>query len=103
MTTQQDLKKELPIDWSAADGEPVQPANQFVAQMGPDAHILNLGFISLPIILDPGDRARISAIKSIPVRVVARVLLTPTNMRELREVLSTHIEKFEKRKQGQEK
>ena len=83
------------IDWSAAFGEPVRPVNQFVAQAGPHEHILTLGFIAPPIVLDSDDQERVKAMKSIPVDVVARILLTPAGMRELAGVLIKHLEKSE--------
>ena len=86
------------IDWSAAYGEPIRPVNQFVAQAGPHGHILTLGFIAPPIVLDLDDQERVKAMKSIPVDVVARILLTPVVMRELADVLSKHIAKSEAKK-----
>ena len=83
------------IDWSAAYGEPIRPVNQFVAQAGPHEHILTLGFIAPPIILDPDDQERVKAMKSIPVDVVARILLTPAGMRQLANVLSENIAQSE--------
>ena len=79
------------IDWSAADGEPIRPVNQFVVQAGPHEHILTFGFIALPIVLDPDDQERVKAMKNIRVDVVARILLTPGGMRELADVLSKNI------------
>ena len=88
----------MQIDWSAADGVPVQPANQFVAQATPNDHVLNLGFIAPPIVLTPDDQERVAAMKSIPVRVIARIQLTPGAMRELIGVLSKNLAIREKRK-----
>ena len=84
------------IDWSAAEGEPVQPVNLFVAQSSPNTYILTLGFIAPPIILDSEDQDRVDAMKSIPARFVARVLLSPADMRELSNVLLTNLAKREK-------
>ena len=88
----------LKVDWSAAEGEPVQPVNAFVAQASPHDHVLTLGFIAPPIILDSDDRDRVKAMGSIPARFVARVLLTPAGMRELAKVLSKNIALHEAKK-----
>ena len=84
------------IDWSGTDGEPVQPVNLFVAQASPHEYVLTLGFIAPPIILNSDDQDRVDAMKSIPARVVARVLLSPAGMRELADVLSNLIAAREK-------
>ena len=87
----------LKVDWSAAEGEPVQPVNAFVAQASAHDHVLTLGFIVPPIVLDSDDRDRVEAMESIPARFVARVLLTPVGMRELANVLSKNIAVREER------
>lgn len=78
------------LDWSAALEEPVQPVNVFSAQANPSCHVLNLGFY-VPQIKDDVRRARRAA----PVRVAARILLTPGDMGRLVEVLSASIESRE--------
>lgn len=92
------MDTKVKIDWSAAYGEPIRPVNQYVVQAGPHEHILTLGFIAPPIVLDLDDQERFKAMKSIPVDVVARILLTPAAMRELAGVLSKHIAKSEAKK-----
>ena len=78
----------LKIDWSEAKGEPVHPVNMFVAQAIPHDHVLTLGFIAPPIVLDSDDQ---EAMESIPVHIVSRVLLTQAGIRELADILLRNI------------
>ena len=87
------MERKVKGDWSTADKVPVRPVNQFIAQTGPHDHILNLGFVAPPVVLNPENQE-----PSIPVDVVARVLLTPAKMRELAAVLADSIELREKHK-----
>ena len=82
----------LRIDWSSSESALVEPVNQFVVQAGPDHHVLTLGFVSTPIILDDEDRRRAIEMTSISPRVVARVLLTPKGISQLVDVLTKNIQ-----------
>ena len=89
-----DESAELRIDWSAADGMAVQPVNIFMVQSGPDSHVLNLGFV-LPPLHDERPA-------TLPVQVVARVLLTPGTIGTLMEGLADNVRRREElqHKQG---
>ena len=89
-------EKKLRVDWSAAQDEPAQPANVFVAQATPEFHVLNIGFVAPPVVLDDVDKQRARNMKRIPARLVARVVLTPEHMRQLVQVLSDNIASREK-------
>ena len=83
--------KILDVDWSAASNEPVQLANVFAAQANAEYHVLNIGFAAPPVIATEGDRQRAHAMEHIPARIVARVVLSPGDIRQLVKVLSGNI------------
>ena len=84
------------VDWTGASGEPVQAVNVFAAQASRDFHVLNLGFVAPPVIVDQVDAQRIKQLKSIPPHIVARILLAPEQMTQLVKVLSENIESRKK-------
>lgn len=88
--------QDVNVDWSAAEAVNVQPVNVFVAQAAPSHHLLSLGFVAPPIIVSPQDAQRAKSLKRIPAQVVARVVLTPDDMRDLVKVLSGNIAAREK-------
>jgi hypothetical protein len=83
------------VDWSKAEEEPVQAVNVFAAQANPQYHLLNLGFLAPPVTIDQGDVQGAGEL-SIAARVVARILLTPEDMRQLVKILSDNIASREK-------
>ena len=84
------------MDWSAAKAVAVQATNVFAAQAHNEYHVLNLGFAAPPVIIDQADLQRVNKLKRLPAHVVARVLLTPTDMRKLAKVLSDNIKSHER-------
>ena len=92
MKEQEDIPaRNVSVDWSGAKEVNVQPVNVFVAQAAPSHHVLNLGFVAPPIIVSPEDQQRAKSLKRVPAHVVARVVLTPDDMRDLVKVLSDNI------------
>ena len=91
-------KEDLNIraDWSGAEDEPVQVVNMFAAQANPNHHVVNFGFVAPPVVVDSIDLERARELKSLPVRVVARLFLTPTDMQQLVKILSDNIQAREK-------
>ena len=96
MARQQVIGRKLGVDWSAADEEPAQAVNVFAAQATPHSHLLYLGFVAPPVIVDDADMQRAGKLKRLPARIVARVVLTPADMRKLVKILSDNIESHEK-------
>ena len=96
--TQKSNGSDVQVDWSGAEEEPIVPANVFAAQANPNFHLLSIGFLAPPI-RDGVQPPR----KTLSVRVAARFLLTPEDMRELVEILSRNIERQKrlKREKGQ--
>ena len=93
--TQKSGGLEVRVDWSKADEEPVQAVNVFAAQANPHYHLLNLGFLALPVTVDEADVKHPGGL-TIPARVVARILLTPEDTRQLVKILSDNIATREK-------
>ena len=92
------------VDWSGAQKEPVQPVNVFAAQATPDFHVLNIGFVAPPVVVDEEDVRRAQRSRNVPPDIVARVLLTPEHMNQLVKVLLDNIasrEKIVKSERGQ--
>jgi hypothetical protein len=83
------------VDWSKAEEEPVQAVNVFAAQANPHYHLLSLGFLAPPVNVDLADVQGAGEL-SIAARVVARILLTPEDMRQLVKILSDNIASREK-------
>lgn len=96
MMRQQIFGRKLGVDWSAAEQEPAQAVNVFAAQATQHSHLLYLGFVAPPVIIDDADMQRASSLKRLPARIVARVVLTPSDMRKLVKILSENIESHEK-------
>ena len=92
---QKGVEVEIRVDWSKAQDEPVQPVNVFAAQANPHYHLLSLGFLAPPIAVEQPATQR-SGEMSMSVRIVARILLTPEDMRQLVRVLSDNVESREK-------
>lgn len=92
---QKGVDVEIRVDWSKAQDEPVQPVNVFAAQASPHYHLLSLGFLAPPIAIEQAATQR-SGEMSMSARIVARILLTPEDMRQLVRVLSDNIETREK-------
>ena len=88
--------KVVDVDWSAANDKPVQLANVFAAQANAEFHVLNIGFAAPPVIATEVDRQRAHAMKYIPAQIIARVVLSPGDVRQLVKVLSGNITSREK-------
>ena len=88
---QKGVDVEVHVDWSNAQDEPVQPVNVFAAQAAPQYHLVSFGFLAPPIAVDPAAKQPSGELRLSP-RIVARVLLTPEDMRQLVKVLSDNIE-----------
>lgn len=84
------------VDWSEARAEPVQAVNVFAAQASREFHVLNLGFVAPPVMVDEVDARRVKQLKSISPHIVARILLAPQQMTELIDILSRNIASREK-------
>jgi hypothetical protein len=93
---QKGVDVEIRVDWSKAQDEPVQPVNVFAAQASPHYHLLSLGFLAPPIFAVEQPATQRSGEMSMSARIVARILLTPEDMRQLVRVLSDNIETREK-------
>ena len=73
----------LEVDWSLADAEAVHPANVFLAQAHPDYHVLTIGFVCPPIVVEKSGPP--TSAKAQP---ITRLILTPRDFRELIKILS---------------
>ena len=87
---------DLDVDWSAAADAPAQIVNVFAVQANQHFHVLNLGFAAPPVLVSEADMQRASKLTSLPAQSVARIVLTPADLRKLVKVLSDNIETREK-------
>ena len=98
-------ERNLSVDWGGAREVNVEPVNVFVAQAAPTHHVVNFGFVAPPIIVSEEDRAAAESMTSVPAHVVARIVLTPKDMRDLAKVLADNIKARERllsnRREGQ--
>ena len=87
----------LPFVYDDLDAHPIELANQFLIQHVGDEFLLTVGQFAPPAVLGTPEQqeARRREIENIPVRVLARVAMTPARMRELVTVLTTHLEKWD--------
>jgi hypothetical protein len=85
---------DVKLDWGGAKGVGVQPVNIFVVQAGKDSHVLNLGYVAPPL----GDESP----ETIPVHVVARVLLTPAIASALITALTDNVRRRKEKRQREQ-
>ena len=68
----------LNFDWTAVNEVPVSPANTVMTQAVPEGFILNIGHAVVPVATDAPQMV------NVPVRVAARVLVTPGTVETLK-------------------
>ena len=76
-------------DWSGFESIPPYASNVAIAQANPEYHVLTLGFLSPP----RGAHTMEGQEISVPVSIVARVLLTPEDIESLIGLLRANVEK----------
>lgn len=86
------------LEWVGADldGVKMQPANQFAFLHNPDADevIFHVGQLIPPLLLGDNDERRAQALalgSTLPVKTLARFVLTRTSALKLRQVIDEHV------------
>lgn len=92
---------EVPLVIVGAEDTPIYFANLFVVQHEQKEFIITFGQYSPPLLLGAPEEKQEAArrMPHVPIKVVARVGLTPERMVELIEVLQTNFRKYQA-KQG---
>jgi len=92
-------QRELPLFFVGAEDTPVVFTNLMVVQNLDKEFILTFGQYSPPLLLGkPGEvTEQLDNVPYVPVKVVARVGMTPNRMRELIEILQTNYQGFAER------
>jgi hypothetical protein len=89
----------VPAVWVGADDLPVQFANQFISVVQPNEIFLTVGSLVPPAILGDTVEERMENAKKItfvPVKPIARLVLTPARLKELIKVLQDSLENYDK-------
>jgi hypothetical protein len=90
---------QIPLVWTGAEDAPILFANAFVCQFDQDlgAHLLTVGQVAPPPLIGTPDEVReqLDRIDFVPVRVIARLALTPARMTELLAALQANVDQRE--------
>jgi len=88
---------EVPLVIIGTEDTPIYLANQFVVQHEQKEFIITFGQYSPPLLLGSPEEKREAAkrIPYVPIKVVARVGLTPERMEELIKVLQTNFRNYQ--------
>lgn len=89
---------DIPVAWVGMDEAPILVANQFMLQSQPYEFLLTVGQMSPPALLGSPDEKAEQArqIDYVPIRVLARLGLSPTRVRELIAILQDQLERHDK-------
>lgn len=93
---------DVPIAWVGLDEAPVVVANQFLIQHQPNEFTLTVGQMTPPPLLGtPEEKAeQARQIDYVPIRVLVRLGLSPTRLRELIAVLQGNLDLHDKTMEG---
>jgi hypothetical protein len=92
----------LPLLWDGLDSAEIFFVNQMIVQLGPPGNegefILTLGQLHPPVLMGGQDanRAKLEALPYVTVRVVSKVAMPVSRVRELRDVLTQMLDTYEK-------
>ncbi len=89
----------VPLSWVGYDETPILFANQFLIQFQPDgSFVLGVGQANAPPLLGTPEEIveQAADITFVPVRTLLRCALTEAKLREVVQMLSANLEKFER-------
>lgn len=92
----------IPLAWVGLDETPILFANQFLIQHQPNEFVLTIGQLVPPPILGSSPEERIEQAKQVDfatIRVLARIGMSPTRLRELIAILQGNLEQHDKQMQ----
>lgn len=86
------------IDWSSAEHVPAEYANQLLSQVSQGEIFLTFAQLTPPVLVgDPEQQAaQARDMSSIPVKVIARLILCPERVEELLNVLGQSLEQHQR-------
>jgi hypothetical protein len=86
----------LPVVLLGAEEQTYQQANIFVLTVNPDGCHLTVGQIQLPVLLGPPEEQRIQLekLEHVGVKVVAKLVMTPQRLLELRDAINGQLERL---------
>src|SRR5215210_6976265 len=94
----------LPVAYVGVDDVPIQFANQFVVQIEEEEILLVVGQMSPPVLIGtPAQQAeQAKGVPFVPIQVVARYGMTVHRARQLAELLSRQIKRFEEAQEARQ-
>jgi len=95
-------QKSVPLAFIGADETPMLYANHFVIQNQQNEFILTVGQIAPPMLMgtDEEKAEQLEQVDYVPVKVVARIVVTETRLKELIDVLQTNLKGYQERTRG---
>lgn len=95
-------QKSVPLAIIGGDETPMLYANHFVIQNQQNEFILTAGQIAPPMLMgtDEEKAEQLEQVDYVPVKVVARIVVTETRLKELIDVLQTNLKGYQERTRG---
>lgn len=93
------LEKEVQIHIEGAEDVPIVHVNHVFVAHTTDEFFITLAQLHPPYWLEP-TKEEVEQLKYLPAKVVARVALSPSKMKELIDTLNKNYQKFIKKKEG---
>lgn len=101
MAAQPDEGIAIPILWEGLDSADITFVNQMIVQLGPPGNegefIVTLGQLHPPVLMggEDANRAKLEELPYVTVRVVAKVAMPVSRVRELRDLLARMLDNYE--------
>lgn len=94
----------IPLEFEVPDSLVSRYATNFIAQHTPNEFVLSFYEVCPPLLLGDVDenRHRLEELGHITASCVARLIVSPSGMRDLVEVLTTSLQRFEQNSRGAE-
>lgn len=98
---EENLQRDIPLAWIGAEDLPLLLTNQFVVQVHEGTFFLTIGQMVPPALIGtPDERVeQLRQIAYVPVKPVARLALTPTDVRRLASALNANLDQLEQTQQ----
>jgi len=87
------IERTIPIQIEGAEGIPINYVNHVFVSHTTDEFFMTFAQIHPPYLLSP-TKEEVEQLTHIPAKVVARIALTPSKMKELIDVLNENYKKF---------
>ncbi|MEX2225597.1 MAG: hypothetical protein WEB52_04005 [Dehalococcoidia bacterium] len=91
----------IPLLWDGLDTAEIKFVNQMIVQLGPPGNesefLVTLGQLHPPVLMGSEDenKARLAALPYVTVKVVAKVALPVSRVREFRDLMTRMLETYE--------